>query len=122
MGEEVGVEGPSTVRKQQLMLSNRKVQAENGQEIMGMGTIEVLPDGSGFLRSPDANYLAGPDDIYVSPNQVRKFGLRTGDTDEGEIRGPKGGERYFALVRLSQVNYDDPEAARSAAHTSELQS
>src|SRR3546814_12546929 len=112
MGEEVGVEGPSTVRKQQLMLSNRKVQAENGQEIMGMGTIEVLPDGFGFLRSPDANYLAGPDDIYVSPNQVRKFGLRTGDTVEGEIRGPKDGERYFALVRLRQVNYADPAAVR----------
>src|SRR3546814_10802845 len=94
------------------MFSILKVQAENGQEIMGMGTIEVLPDGFGVLRSPDANYLAGPDDIYVSPNQVRKFGLRTGDTVEGEIRGPKDGERYFALVRLSQVNYDDPEAVR----------
>src|SRR5918997_5106372 len=112
MAEELGIEGASTLRKQELMFSILKVQAENGQEIMGQGTIEVLPDGFGFLRSPEANYLAGPDDIYVSPNQVRKFGLRTGDTVEGEIRGPKDGERYFALVRLSQVNYDDPEAVR----------
>ena len=112
MAEELGVEGASTLRKQELMFSILKVEAENGQEIMGMGTIEVLPDGFGFLRSPEANYLAGPDDIYVSPNQVRKFGLRTGDTVEGEIRGPKDGERYFALTRLASVNYDDPEAVR----------
>ena len=112
MAEELGIEGASTLRKQELMFSILKVQAENGQEIMGMGTIEVLPDGFGFLRSPEANYLAGPDDIYVSPNQVRKFGLRTGDTVEGEIRGPKDGERYFALTRLGLVNYDNPEAVR----------
>jgi transcription termination factor Rho len=112
MAEELGVESASTLRKQELMFSILKVQAENGEEIMGMGTIEVLPDGFGFLRSPEANYLAGPDDIYVSPNQVRKFGLRTGDTVEGEIRGPKDGERYFALTRLASVNYDDPEAVR----------
>src|SRR4051794_10356234 len=112
MAEELGIEGASTLRKQELMFSILKVQAENGQEIMGMGTIEVLPDGFGFLRSPEANYLAGPDDIYVAPNQVRKFGLRTGDTVEGEIRGPKDGERYFALTRLALVNYDDPEAVR----------
>jgi transcription termination factor Rho len=112
MAEGLGVEGASTLRKQELMFSILKVQAENGEEIMGMGTIEVLPDGFGFLRSPEANYLAGPDDIYISPNQVRKFGLRTGDTVEGEIRGPKDGERYFALVRLTQVNYDDPDAVR----------
>src|SRR5687767_15297021 len=110
LAEDLGVEGASTLRKQELMFSILKVQAENGQEIMGMGTIEVLQDGFGFLRSADSNYLAGPDDIYVSPNQVRKFGLRTGDTVEGEIRGPKDGERYFALVRLNQVNYDDPAA------------
>src|ERR687883_1680771 len=112
MAEELGIEGASTLRKQELMFSILKVQAENGQEIMGQGTIEVLPDGFGFLRSPEANYLAGPDDIYVSPNQVRKFGLRTGDTIEGEIRGPKDGERYFALTRLQSVNYDDPDAVR----------
>jgi transcription termination factor Rho len=96
MAEELGVEGASTLRKQELMFSILKVRADQGGEIMGMGTIEVLQDGFGFLRSPEANYLAGPDDIYVSPNQVRKFGLRTGDTVEGEIRGPKEGERYFA--------------------------
>lgn len=112
MAEELGIEGASTLRKQELMFSVLKVQAENGDEIIGMGTIEVLPDGFGFLRSPEANYLAGPDDIYVSPNQVRKFGLRTGDTVEGEIRGPKDGERYFALTRLTSVNFDDPEAVR----------
>ncbi len=112
MAEELGIEGASTLRKQELMFSILKVQAENGEEIMGMGTIEVLPDGFGFLRSPEANYLAGPDDIYVAPNQVRKFGLRTGDTVEGEIRGPKDGERYFALTRLTSVNFDNPDAVR----------
>lgn len=112
MAEENGIEGASTLRKQELMFSLLKVRAENGDEIMGQGTIEVLPDGFGFLRSADSNYLAGPDDIYVAPNQVRKFGLRTGDTVEGEIRGPKDGERYFSLVRLTQVNFDDPDAVR----------
>jgi transcription termination factor Rho len=112
LAEDLGVEGASTLRKQELMFSILKVRAERGDEIMGQGTIEVLQDGFGFLRSADSNYLAGPDDIYVSPNQVRKFGLRTGDTIEGEIRGPKDGERYFSLVRVSQVNYDDPEAVR----------
>ena len=86
MAEERGVEGASTMRKQDLMFGILKAEAEEGETILGLGTIEVLPDGFGFLRSPEANYLAGPDDIYVSPNQVRKFGLRTGDTVEGEIR------------------------------------
>jgi transcription termination factor Rho len=112
MAEELGVEGASTMRKQDLMFSILKVRAESGAEIMGMGTIEVLNDGFGFLRSPEANYLAGPDDIYVVPSLVRKFGLRTGDTIEGEIRGPKEGERYFALTRITQINFDDPEAVR----------
>ena len=112
MAEEVGVEGASTMRKQDLMFSLLKERAENGVEIMGMGTIEVLNDGFGFLRSPEANYLAGPDDIYVAPNHVRKFGLRTGDTVEGEIRAPKDGERYFALTKVSQINYDEPDAVR----------
>ncbi len=112
LAEELGVEGASTLRKQDLMFAILKVQAEEGEQIMGEGTIEVLPDGFGFLRSPQANYLAGPDDIYVSPNQVRKHGLRTGDTVEGEIRGPKDGERYFALTKLTSVNFDDPEAVR----------
>jgi transcription termination factor Rho len=112
MAEELGIESASTLRKQDIMFAILKVEAENGTEIIGEGTIEVLPDGFGFLRSPEANYLAGPDDIYVSPNQVRKFGLRTGDTVEGEVRAPKDGERYFALTRLVSVNFDDPEAVR----------
>src|SRR5258705_6985407 len=112
MAEEMGIEGASTLRKQDLMFSILKVRAESGAEINGMGTIEVLNDGFGFLRSPEANYLAGPDDIYVAPNVVRRFGLRTGDTIEGEIRGPKEGERYFALTKVTQINFDDPETVR----------
>ena len=112
MAEELGVEGASTMRRQDLMFAILKEMADDGEEILGIGTIEVLPDGFGFLRSPEANYLAGPDDIYVSPNQVRKWGLRTGDTVEGEIRAPKDGERYFAITRLIKVNFDDPEAVR----------
>ena len=112
MAEELGVEGASTLRKQDLMFSILKAMAEDGEEITGSGTIEVLPDGFGFLRSAEANYLAGPDDIYLSPNQVRRHGLRTGDTVEGEIRAPKDGERYFALTKLISVNFDDPEAVR----------
>jgi transcription termination factor Rho len=112
MAEELDVEGASTLRRQDLMFAILKEVAEDGEEILGIGTIEVLPDGCGFLRSPEANYLAGPDDIYVSPNQVRKWGLRTGDTVEGEIRAPKDGERYFAITRLIKVNFDDPEAVR----------
>ena len=112
MAEELGVEGASTMRRQDIMFGILKEVAEDGEQILGEGTIEVLQDGFGFLRSPQANYLAGPDDIYVSPNQVRKFGLRTGDTVEGEIRAPKDGERYFALIRLIAVNFDDPDAVR----------
>jgi transcription termination factor Rho len=110
--EDMGIEGASTMRKQDLMFSILKVRAESGAEINGQGTIEVLNDGFGFLRSPEANYLAGPDDIYVAPNVVRRFGLRTGDTVEGEIRAPKDGERYFALTKVTQINYDDPDAVR----------
>ena len=112
MAEELGVEGASTLRRQDLMFAILKEVAEDGEEIIGQGTIEVLADGFGFLRNAEANYLAGPDDIYVSPNQVRKWGLRTGDTVEGEIRAPKDGERYFAITKLMSVNYDDPEAVR----------
>ncbi len=112
MAEDMGVEGASTLRKQDLMFAILKVEAENGEEIIGEGTIEVLSDGFGFLRAPESNYLAGPDDIYVSPNMVRKFGLRTGDTVEGEIRGPKDGERYFALTTVKSINFDDPDVVR----------
>ena len=112
MAEELGVEGASTMRRQDLMFAILKEVADDGEEILGIGTIEVLLDGFGFLRSPEANYLAGPDDIYVSPNQVRKWGLRTGDTVEGEIRAPKDGERYFAITKLISVNFDNPEAVR----------
>ncbi len=112
MAEELGVEGASTLRKQDLMFAILKEHAEEGEQIMGMGTIEVLNDGFGFLRSPEANFLAGPDDIYVAPSIVRKMGLRTGDTVEGEIRAPKDGERYFALTKVTQVNFDEPDAVR----------
>ncbi len=112
MAEELEVEGASTMRRQDIMFAILKEVAEDGEEIMGLGTIEVLSDGFGFLRSPESNYLAGPDDIYVSPNQVRKWGLRTGDTVEGEISAPKDGERYFAINRLTSVNFDDPDAVR----------
>ena len=112
MAEELGVEQASTLRKQDLLFGILKALADNGEEIIGTGTIEVLSDGFGFLRSAEANYLAGPDDIYVSPNQVRKWGLRTGDTVEGEIRAPKDGERYFAITKLISVNFDDPDVVR----------
>ncbi len=115
MAEELGVEGASTMRRQDLLFSILRELAEDEEyeeQIMGIGTIEVLQDGFGFLRSPEANYLAGPDDIYVSPNQIRRWGLRTGDTVEGEIRAPREGERYFALTSLSKVNFEDPEAVR----------
>ena len=115
MAEELGVEGASTMRRQDLMFCILRELAEDEdyeEPIMGVGTIEVMQDGFGFLRSPEANYLAGPDDIYVSPNQVRRWGLRTGDTVEGEIRAPRDGERYFALTSLKSVNFDDPDAVR----------
>jgi len=120
MAEEYGVEGASTLRKQDLLFGILKAESEDGEEIFGMGTIEVLPDGFGFLRSAEASYLAGPDDIYVSPNQVRKFGLRTGDTVEGEIRGPKDGERYFALTKVNEINFDNPEYLRTRVNFDNL--
>lgn len=115
MAEELGVESASTMRRQDLMFCILRELAEDEDyttEIMGIGTIEVMQDGFGFLRSPEANYLAGPDDIYVSPNQIRKWGLRTGDTVEGEIRAPKDGERYFAMTSLTTVNFEDPDQVR----------
>ena len=112
MAEELGVENASTLRKQDIQFAILKTEADNGKPITGSGTVEVMPDGFGFLRSAESNYLAGPDDIYISPQQVRRFGVRTGDTLEGEIRAPKDGERYFALVRLTGINFDDPDVVR----------
>jgi transcription termination factor Rho len=110
--EEVEVEGASTLRKQELMYAILKQLAARETEIIGEGVIEVLLDGFGFLRSSDANYLPGPDDIYVSPAQIRRFALRTGDTVEGLIRSPKDGERYFALTKVNRINFEDPEKQR----------
>jgi transcription termination factor Rho len=110
--EEYEVENASTMRKQELMFAILKELAARDVEITGEGVVEVLPDGFGFLRSPDANYLPGPDDIYVSPSQIRRFSLRTGDTVEGEIRSPKEGERYFALLKVSTINFENPENVR----------
>ena len=112
MAEDLEVEGASLLSKQELMFGVLKELSERDVEIIGVGVVEVLPDGFGFMRSPQSNYLAGPDDIYVQPQMIRKMGLRTGDTVEGTIRGPRDGERYFALVRVSTVNFEDPERAR----------
>jgi len=118
--EELEVENASTLRKQELMFAILKQLADNDVEIVGQGVVEVLQDGFGFLRSPDANYLAGPDDIYVSPSQIRRFSLRTGDTVEGYIRSPKDGERYFALLKVSTINFEDPDKARHKVHFDNL--
>ena len=112
LAEELEVENASALRKQELMFAILKNLAVRDIEIIGEGVVEVLQDGFGFLRSSDANYLAGPDDIYVSPSQIRKFTLRTGDTVEGQIRSPKDGERYFALVKVNAINFEDPEKTR----------
>jgi len=113
IAEEMQIENAGAMRKQDMMFAILKKYGEQAESaISGDGVLEVLPDGFGFLRSPESNYLAGPDDIYVSPSQVRKFNLRTGDTVEGEIRSPKEGERYFALLKVNQINFEDPEKAR----------
>lgn len=118
--ETVGIENAGSMRKQEIFFSVLKDLAERDVEITGSGVLEVLQDGFGFLRAPEANYLPGPDDIYVSPNQIRKFGLRTGDSISGEIRSPRDGERYFALTRVDQINFATPEAARNKAHFDNL--
>ena len=110
--EELQIENASTLRKQDMMFAILKQLAENDIAIYGDGVLEILQDGFGFLRSPEANYLPGPDDIYVSPSQVRRFSLRTGDTVEGQIRSPKEGERYFALLKVNQINFEAPEKVR----------
>ncbi|SET38745.1 transcription termination factor Rho [Oceanicella actignis] len=118
--EELEIEGASTMRRQDMMFAILKELADRDVQIIGGGVLEVLQDGFGFLRSPESNYLPGPDDIYVSPNQIRKFALRTGDTVEGLIRAPKEGERYFALVKLNTLNFEDPEKARHKVHFDNL--
>ena len=110
--EELSIENASILRKQDMMFAILKQLAENDVAIFGIGVLETLADGFGFLRSPESNYLPGPDDIYVSPSQVRKFGLRNGDTVEGEIRSPKDGERYFALLKIKQINFEEPDVVR----------
>ncbi|OUV98846.1 MAG: transcription termination factor Rho [Candidatus Pelagibacter sp. TMED142] len=110
--EDLEIENVSTLRKQDMLFSILKKLAEDDIAISGNGVLEVLSDGFGFLRSPEANYLPGPDDIYVSPNQVRRFSLRTGDTVEGQIRSPKDGERYFALLKVESINFEEPESVR----------
>ncbi|MFQ5618977.1 MAG: transcription termination factor Rho, partial [Rhodospirillales bacterium] len=110
--EELEIENASSLRKQDMMFAILKQLAKNDTAIFGDGVLEVLQDGFGFLRSPEANYLPGPDDIYVSPSQVRRFGLRTGDTVEGEIRAPKNGERYFALLKVTDINFEEPGHVR----------
>ncbi|MDZ4842981.1 MAG: transcription termination factor Rho [Hyphomicrobium aestuarii] len=110
--EEVGVENASTLRKQELMFAVLKQLAAQETEIIGTGVVELLQDGFGFLRSPDANYLPGPDDIYLAPAQIRRYALRTGDTVDGHIRAPKDGERYFALIKVQQINFEEPEATK----------
>src|SRR6201988_3790880 len=111
-GEKLDIENANAMRKQDMMFAILKTLAEEGVEIEGSGTMEVLQDGFGFLRSPEANYLPGPDDIYVSPSQIRKFGLRTGDSVDGAVRAPREGERYFALVKVDQINFEAPENVR----------
>ena len=113
LGESLGVENLARSRKQDIIFSILKAHAKNGEDIYGDGVLEILQDGFGFLRSSDSSYLAGPDDIYVSPSQIRRFNLRTGDTVSGIIRPPKEGERYFALLKVGQINHDAPENARS---------
>ena len=111
--EKLGIENPSTLRKQEILFAILKKLAEKNEQITAIGVLEVLQDGFGFLRAIESNYLPGPDDIYVSPSQIRRFGLRTGDSVEGEIRGPKDAERYFALLKVNKINYEDPEKVKN---------
>ena len=120
LAEELDIENAASLRKQGMMFAILKALADEGAEIYGGGTLEVLQDGFGFLRAPESNYLPGPDDIYVSPSQIRKFGLRTGDTVEGEIRAPRDNERYFALLKVSSINFENPDQARHKVHFDNL--
>ena len=120
LAESLDIENAASLRKQGMMFAILKALAEEGVEIHGGGTLEVLQDGFGFLRAPESNYLAGPDDIYVSPSQIRKFGLRNGDTVEGEIRAPRDGERYFALLKVSAINFQPADKAKHKVHFDNL--
>jgi transcription termination factor Rho len=113
IAQEIGAEGTARSRKQDIIFSILKAHAKKGEDIFGSGVLEILQDGFGFLRSADSSYLAGPDDIYVSPSQIRRFSLRTGDTVDGKIRPPKDSERYFALLKVGTINYEKPENARN---------
>src|SRR5438128_5932170 len=113
IAKELNVPGASGMRKQELIFQILRAQTEKSGLIFSEGVLECLPDGFGFLRAPEYNYLPGPDDIYVSPSQIRKFDLRTGDTVSGQVRPPKDGERYFALIKVEAVNFEDPEIART---------
>src|SRR3990167_8644859 len=113
LANKKGIENINRARKQDIIFSILKAHAEGGEDISGDGVLEILQDGFGFLRSADGSYLAGPDDIYVSPSQIRRFGLRTGDTVAGKIRPPKEGERYFALLKVNTINFEAPENAKN---------
>ena len=113
IGKDLGVEGATGMRKQELIFKILQAQTEKSGLIFAEGVLECLPDGFGFLRAPEYNYLPGPDDIYVSPSQIRRFDLRTGDTISGQVRQPKEGERYFALIKVEAVNFEHPEVARN---------
>ncbi|HIQ40688.1 MAG TPA: transcription termination factor Rho, partial [Sulfurivirga caldicuralii] len=112
IAESLGLENLARLRKQDIIFAILKAKAARGEDIYGEGVLEILPDGFGFLRSADSSYLAGPDDLYVSPSQIRRFGLRTGDTIYGKIRPPKEAEKYFALLKVEQINFEDPEVAK----------
>ena len=114
IAKDLAIPGASGMRKQELIFQILRAQTEKNGLIFSEGVLECLPDGFGFLRAPEYNYLPGPDDIYVSPSQIRKFDLRTGDTVSGQVRPPKDGERYFALIKVEAVNFEDPEVARNA--------
>ena len=118
--EQLDIENASNLRKQDLLFAILKTLADEEVEIIASGTLEMLPDGFGFLRSPDANYLPGPDDVYVSPSQIRRFGLRSGDTVHGAVRGPREGERYFALLKVDTINFEDPETVRTKVNFDNL--
>src|SRR5690625_7747033 len=113
VAREMGLENVARSRKQDIIFNILKRHAKSGEDIYGDGVLEILQDGFGFLRSADCSYLAGPDDIYVSPSQIRRFNLRTGDTISGKIRPPKDGERYFALLKVNEINFDKPESSRN---------